>query len=465
MSMESILGYALGDVAPELVQDLTVTLPNDHLPGWSAREAATTTGGLLAVATHQTTCPWTTLLVTPWLSGAEPLGKTLIHLKLKWPFLRIAVLFGAPAPEYRPLLTTLAAYQIYNCLIAEEFQYDDLVQLVTADWTWDRVQPFLAVPEGLTPPLPDTMPKGIVLRRTETDTPFPSRSVAVVSAQGRSGKTGFIANALWATASATSLALDLDVYKPALPLYFRAANDPYPVHLQQLLVGLSKPLVNDGQWDGIDRLTPQDRQEVREYLHRAVVVTPGAQLVPGPLRYQTMTPRLLPGLVGEMIRQAKKMAAVVWVDLPAQPSDPLWEEAVHVVDTVIIIMTTDSLAVLETLALLERLDRLRVPRSAVHILINPMNKGGRSPQEIATVHLRHPVMATLPYQPRQWEAAFASHRPVAQHAPNQWAALVRPFLPTKVSEANMTSSPSVPPQRKGWLKTRRRKPVKRLSNV
>lgn len=428
--MEFILGYALGDVPPQLKQDLTVTLPDVHLPGWSAREAATTTDRLLAVAEHQTASPWTTLLVTPWLTGGTSLEKTLITLKLKWPQLRIAVLFGAPAPEYQPLLTTLAAYQIWNCLIAEEFQYTDLVHLVSTDWTWEAVEPFLARPEGMTAPPQATMPDRVALQRSEPTEPVPAVSIAVVSAQGRSGKTGFIANALWATAEWGSLGLDLDVEKPALPLYFREPNDPYPIHLQQLLAGLSKSMVAGDEDAIVDRLTPQDKQEIREYLHRAVEVAKGAKLVPGPMRRHSMVPHLPTGLVGEMIRQAKLMARVVWVDLPSRSMDPIWEEAIRTVDQVVVITTPESVAVLETLALMERLERLRVPRSAIRLVVNRVGSGVLSPQEIASVHLKHPLLAAILDQPKLWEAAVRAHRPIAATQRRLWHNLVAAFLPS-----------------------------------
>ena len=427
--MEFLLGYALGDIAPELVQDLTVTLPDIHLPGWSAREAATSTDGLLAVAASHAACPWTTLLVTPWLGGGTSLEQALVTLKLQWPTLRIAVLFGADTPEYRPLLTTLAAYRIWNCLIADEFDFADLVHLVTDDWPWDAIQPFLGRPEGMAVPVPAALPQRVVVEPTGAKDAVPAVAVAVVSAQGRSGKTSWIANALWATASWGSMAIDLDVEKPALPLYFRAANDPYPVHLQQLLTGLSKAAApgGDGAWR--DRLTPQDKQEIRAYLQRAVAVTPGARLVPGPLRQHTMTPRVPPGLATAMIREAKRMARVVWVDLPGRPTDPVWEEAIRTVDQVVVVTPPETVAVLETLALFERLDRLRVPRSAVRLVVNRVGPGGLPPHEIATVHLQHPLLAAIPDQPKRWEAAVRTHRPLAAQHRRFWARLVAPFRP------------------------------------
>ena len=420
---EWILGTALGDVAPELQQDITTTLVQDHLVGWTTREAATTTEGLATIAAHQTTCPWTTLLVTPWLGGAAPLDQVLIQLKRQWPHLRIAVLLGAPAPEYQPLLTTLAAYQIYNCLIADEFQYDDLVQLVTADWTWDRVQPYLGTPETLGPPLPDILPRQVLLHRTDPTITGPSTVIAVISAQGRSGKTGFIANALWTTADRTSVALDLDVEKPALPVYFQEPNQPYATHLQQLLTALAPtPVAEEASVH--ERLTPQDKQEVREYLHRAVDIRPGARLVPGPLRSHTMLAHIPAGLVTEMIHQARHLARVVWLDLPASPMHPVWEEALRNVDGLIVLTTPESVAVLETLSLWERLDQLRIPRRIRRLVVNRACKGGLVPQEIAAVHLQHPLWAVIPDQPRQWQAAFAAHKPVAAQHAKWWQRLL-----------------------------------------
>ena len=433
--MESILGYALGDVSPELLQDITVTLPDVYLPGWSAREAGTTTEGLLARAEHETTCPWTTLLVTPWLTGAASLESMLVTLKLRWPALRIAVLFGAHASEYQPLITTLSAYQIWNCLIADEFQYRDLIHLVTDDWTWEDVQSFLALPAGLTAPPQATMPSRVLIQRSEPIESLPAVSVAVVSAQGRSGKTGFIANAIWSTARWGSVAMDFDVEKPALPLYFRAANNPYPVHLQQLLTGLTPTSAKDTDGNRLDRLSPQDKQEIREYLHQAIEVTPGARLVPGPMRRHTMVPHLPPGLVTECLRQAKLMARVVWVDVPSTPADPIWEEAVRSVDRLVILTTPEPLAVLETLVLFERLDRLRVPRSVIHLVVNRAGRGGLNPQEIAEVHLNHPLLATIPDQPKLWQAAWQVHRPMADTHKRIWEPIATAFRPLDAPDA------------------------------
>ena len=456
-SMEWILGHALGDVSPELAQQITGALVQDHLPGWSAKEAATTTEGLAAIADYQTTCPWTTLLVTPWLAGATPLDQVLIHLKLKWPDLRIAVLFGAPAPEYRSLLTTLAAYQIYNCLIADEFQYDDLVQLVTADWRWQNVQPYLGTPDGIGPPLPDTMPRQVALRRTDPAVSGPSTVIAVISAQGRSGKTGFIANALWATADQGSLALDLDMDKPALPVYFREANRPYAIHLQQLLTSLAPTPTVDESTMG-ERLTPQDKQEIREYLHRAVEIRTGARLVPGPLRSHTMLAQVPPGLVTEMIRQARHLARIIWLDLPAQPTHPLWEEALQNVDQVVVITTPESVAVLETLTLWEKLDHLRIPRAARRLVVNRVRKGGVPPQEIAAVHLQHPLWAVIPDQPKRWETAFQAHQPVAAHQEKWWHHLIAEILGDTPAENTPSASPKLPESRKARKRKTARTP-------
>lgn len=431
--MEAILGYALGDIQPSLAQDLTVTLPHVHLTGWSAREAATSTDGLLALAEHQETCPWTTLLVTPWLSGATSLEETLVSLHLRWPQLRIAVLLGAYTAEYQPLLKTLAAYQIYNCLIADEFQFPDLVNLITNDWAWEAVKPYLGRPHGMTVPPQETLPSRVALQRTDPVEPTPSTAIAVISAKGGSGKTGIVANCLWAAGrTSSSMAIDLDIRKASLPLYFRPADEPFEVNLHQLLTLLSRAqrgLVDEDE--GRERLTPQDKQEVRAYVHRAVDVAPGARLIPGPLRQQAMTPIVPPGLTGELIRQAKTTAQTVWVDLPTNIYDPIWEEAVRTVDQLIVVTTPDAVSVLETLALFERLDHLRVPRSAVRLVVNHAGHGGLAPDEIAKVHLKHPVALEVPDQPKLWDAAIADHRPVAHRQARVWERFVAPLVPSK----------------------------------
>lgn len=359
---------------------------------------------------------------------ARSLEETLVALHLQWPRLRIAVLLGAYAPEYQPLLKELAAYQIYNCLIAEEFQFPDLVNLVTTDWTWDAVKPYLGMPHGMTVPPQATLPERVVMQRSEPREPAPSTAIAVLSAQGRMGKTGFIANTLAVLGDTAAVGLDLDVAKPTLPLYFRAANDPLAVHLQQLLTALSHPLMVSGELMEDDRLTPHDKQEIREYLHHAVTLE-GVRIVPGPLRHHTMTPHLPRGLAAEMIRQAKLLSSTVWVDAPGAPDDPVWEEIVRTVDCVVVLTTPDSLAVLETLLLFERLDRLRVPRSAIRLIVNRVGAGGLAADEIAQVHLKHTLFAAIPDQPKLWEAAFQSHRLVSLRQRRLWDGMARAFLP------------------------------------
>lgn len=429
--MESILGYALGDIPADLAQDLTITLPEMYLPGWSAREVATSTDGLLAAAGREDRCPWTTLLVTSWLDGGTSLAKTLETLRNKWPHLRIAVLLGADVPEYRPLVARLAAYRIWNILISDEFQFDDLVSLVTTDWPWEQIQPFLDSPDTMSAPRQATLPSRVEDHRRAPEDPKPSLSVAVVSAKGGAGKTGIIANALWASQNQSRIAIDLDVRKASLPLYFRSADNPYDVHLHQLLTLLSRPAgAGWAEDDRRDRLTPQDKEEIRAYVHRAVEVAPGARLVLGPNREQVMEPVVPPGLAAELIRQAKRTAQTVWVDLPAAIHNPIWEEAVRTVDHVLVVTTPDPLAVLETIALFQHLDRLRVPRSAIRLIVNRAGHGGLPAVEIATVHVHHPLLLAIPDQTKLWDTAFLDHRPVAHRQPKVWKQLVRAFEPT-----------------------------------
>ncbi|MCY0885790.1 MAG: hypothetical protein OWV35_07900 [Firmicutes bacterium] len=410
---ELVLGFALGAVPADLAHDLTVTLPELYLPGWRARDAATTTDGLAALADPTQPCPWTTLLVTPWLPGTTALPQALVAVKTAWPRLRVAVLFGGLSPAYRTMVTTLAAYQMYNCLIAEQFDFADVVNLVTTDWTWADVAPYLAPPSATPIPPGPALPPRVAAAAPAPRAP--GLAWAVVSAQGRSGKTGWIANLLWATAAGESLALDLDYPKPALALYFRPPTDPYPVHLQQLLAAISPaPAL---AFEDAPGLTPRDRQEVRHYLAQAVTVTPGARLVPGPLRHHALAPVLPPGLATALIQEAKVHAPLVLVDGPAA-ADPVWAEIVRAVDGVVVLTTPEPLAVLETVALFEQLDRLKVPRRAVRLAVNRVGRGGIPPAEIAAVHLKHPLWAALPDQPRRWAAAFQARQPLA--ARDRW---------------------------------------------
>lgn len=414
--MDYVCGFALGDVKPGLAEDILITLPETHLPGWSVRSVAETTDRLLDLTQQYEQAPWTTLVVTPWLTGGVSLEKTLVLLRKQWPDLRIAVVLGQDTPRYRQMITTLAEWRIYNCLVGIPFGFDDMVSLITTDYTWEDVAPYLVIPGDLGAPPEDTLPMRLSDRAAAVTAPVgPSHTVAVISAQGRSGKTGFVANMVWASAAAGSIALDMDFGKPALPLYFRAADNPYPVQLQHLLAGLSP--------HADEQLTPQDKQEIREYLHQAVEVTPGARLVPGPLRHHAMTPPVPATVMTAMIREAKHSARWVWVDTPT-PQDPLWDDLVRSVDQVIILTPTDSVGILETLALLERLARLRVPPHALHVVVNRLGKGGHSPDAIAQVHLQRPVWAIWPDQSTRWEAAMQAHRPMAAKDLAWWRRLV-----------------------------------------
>jgi len=421
--VEYILGYALGDIRHELHVNLTEILPTNHLPGWSVRTAATSTDGLMAIADHEEICPWTTLLVTPWITGDVSLSTALVALKQKWSHLRIAVLIGAMTPEYRPLITTLASWQIFNVLVAEEFTYPDLVALITQDATWDAVQPYLSRPEGLMAPPQATLPAQVVNQRKEMQAPRMSRAIAVVSAQGRVGKSGFVANALWVS-SGECVAIDLNLEHPALPLYFRDAHDPFPVHLQELMTSLSA-LSRRISTTQDDQLMPQDKQVIADYVDRAVTVTARAKLVPGPLRNHAMAGGLPYGAATEMIRQAKRMADTVWVDTPSSPAHPLWEEIIRASDLVVVLTPPDALGVLETLALFDRLALCGVPRSHIRLVVSRVGAGGLPPHEIATVHLQPPLSGMIADQPKAWDAAFRAHVPLADRQKKTWVALLR----------------------------------------
>lgn len=416
--MDYICGFALGDVPAALADDLMITLPASYLPGWSVRGVAETTDRLLDLIQQYEQAPWTTLCVTPWLTGGTSLENTLVALKHRWPSLRIAVIFGDATPRYRQMISTLAQWRIYNCLVGS-FDYEDVVNLLTTDYAWEDIQDYLVMPGELGAPPEETLPLRVApASAVEATYVGPSQTVAVVSAQGRSGKTGMVASLLWASAAEGSIALDLDIGKPALPLYFRAADDPYPLQLQHLLAGLSSHIA--------EQLTPQDKHEIREYLGQAVEVTPGARLVPGPLRHHAMTPAVPGKVASAMIAEAKKMSRWIWVDTPV-PQDALWEDIVRTVDRVIVVSPTDTVGILETLALYERLARLRVPPQAISLVVNPMRKGGRPPEEVARVHLHQTTWATYPDYTRRWETILAAHRPAAAFDPKWWQRFIAQF--------------------------------------
>lgn len=428
--MSQILGMALGAVDPQLAQDLSVTLPEQYLPDWSVRDAASSTDGLVALTAHTEECPWRTLLVTPWLDGSVSLAHALVTVRARWPQLRIAVLLGADAPGYRPLIETLAARRIWNILIAEDFQFSDVAELVMDDWPWDRIAPFLEVPQGINPPPMPTLPSHIVTHDPAPVERGPSTTVAVVGATGGVGKTGVLVNVACARAGDGVVVVDLDLAKPAVPLYFRDAADPVPVHLQQLLTRLSAT-----GWDWEDRdgesdpLTPQDKQHIRDYVHSAVELRPGIRLVPGPSRQHLVPSRRIPGLARALLHEAGALAPVVLVDLPASLQDPVWEETVRAVDQVIVVTTPEAVAVLETIQLLERLDHLRVPRQVVHLVVNRIGRGTIPADEVAAVHCKHPLAAAIGDQPKGWAEAFSAHQPIALRVPKPWGGLAQRIAP------------------------------------
>lgn len=432
--MEQILGYALGNVDPELAEDITVKFPETHLPGWSAREVGASTDSVVAAALHASEQPWTTLLVTPWLDygGTTSLSNALITIKKKWPNLRIAVLLGSPHPDYKDLVVKLSAYRIWNILISEDFQYEDLTSLVTEDWPWERISWFLESSTKDDPPPHYTLPGHVSTQTVTTDTML-STSIAVVSGKGNVGKTSIVANLLLASASMTSIAIDADIHKSSLHLYFMDPDKPLPTNMHQLVSVLSSQTAVVGSGD-FDYLTPKDKQEIRQYIADAIQVAPGARLVPGPSRHQPTMNNLPPGVMAELIKQAKSMARVVWVDLPADSYNDSWVEAIRSVDKVLLVTSPDRLTVIESLTVLNRLDTLKVPRNSVYLIVNRVAKGGLNPDEISHVHLKLPLLASIREDPMQWNRSMEGKKLLAQGNKGQvkfWTGLVSSIVTQK----------------------------------
>ncbi|AEJ40817.1 hypothetical protein TPY_2657 [Sulfobacillus acidophilus TPY] len=419
--MSAILGYALGPIDPPLYQQITETFPAQYLSDWGIREAGATTDAVVANGLQTDVQPWTTLLVTPYLTGQISLSEALTLLKDRWPMLRIAVLAGEDHEALRPFIAKLAAYQIYNILVADNFTFNDLTSLVTTDWPWERIKPFLTVSPADDPPQLTTLPPRI----HDHHQPYQaSQAIALISGKGGVGKTGLVANLAWASAPWGGFAIDADLTKPSLAWYFRDPGTAWSPDLREL-VGRIPELQewhdSDMEW----RVTPRHKQLIRDFLTQCPTITNGVQVMVGWSRTQPVLSMLPPALIAEMIRQAKLLKPIVWVDLPADVYQPFWVDVLRAVDKIVLVTSPDAMTVYETMDVLKKLDVLQIPRSLVTVWVNFGGRGELTPTDIVRRYLHVPLAGTTAYDAKMWHTALTRHQLPAQQHPKIWQNAVR----------------------------------------
>lgn len=131
-----VLALALGlPRTVPLARELRETFPAAHLPNWDIQEAGASTDMVMAVCNTPDAQQWTTLLVTNYLVGQQPLASALYHVRHAHPDLRIAVLVDRDTEDNRKLIRAIAQFGIYNIFVGQP-QPSDLVRLITETWTW-----------------------------------------------------------------------------------------------------------------------------------------------------------------------------------------------------------------------------------------------------------------------------------------------------------------------------------------
>ncbi|WP_053958145.1 AAA family ATPase [Sulfobacillus thermosulfidooxidans] len=454
-SAVAVLAWALGAVSQpfriQVAESLPLALRTER--PWSIADLGDTTDSLWHAAEQipPGDCPWTTLLVTSELTGTIPLADVLVRIKTRFPALRIALLVAHLTDPMRQVITTLAAYHIYNVLVGTEFTLELIAGLVTRDASWEAIQPYLGT--AVEPvanlamsaaPSPDQAP------RSET---VPSYTVAVVSGKGGVGKTGIIANLLAVKGSWNTIALDLDYIKPSLPLYFHEANDTPALDLRRLLTQIqthhrpSSPSSGAKGLALIEALTDDDLRDIQQYVTQAEVVTANARIVPGASRFETVMPVPPPVVMSAILTACQKQARFVFVDTPGVPTDPVWIHSVRQADFVVIVTTPEYAVLLETIDLMRKLDLLGIPREKRGLIINKRSKWGYSTASIRTTHLPGlPLLGEIPYDPARWERALQNHHPLALDHPKPWQALFTAITHVESPRA----------RRDGWFRWSRR---------
>lgn len=428
---DAVCALALGAVLGEFRQSLAAQLPTalhaaDPTLTWSLVTAPDSTDGLWDAVAAQATPPWTTLVVTSELYGSLSLAQTLVNIRQHWPSVRIAVMVSQLTAETRQLIATCAAHRIYNVLLGRDLTAANIAAAVTRDGRWEDLQPYLT--EAVTVPLasaaPAPAPPAAAPPAAE---PMPTYTVAVVSGKGGVGKTGLIANLLTVTGPWNTMAVDLDYIKPSLPLYFHEANEAPALDLRRLLTQIQahhRPTLGSAPVAVIDTLTDDDRRDIQQYVDQAEVVAPGARVVPGASRFETVMPLPPTAVMAAILEACQRHARFVFIDTPGVPTDPLWISSVRAADFVAIVTTPEYAVLLETIDLVRKLDLLQVPREKRGLIVNKRAKWGYPTAAIRRTHLPGPAfLGEVPYDPVRWERSLQQHRPLALDHPKPWRTL------------------------------------------
>lgn len=416
---------------------------------WSLHALTDSTDALWDCLDQEPVAPWTTLLVTSELYGSRSLAETLIAIRKKWPTVRIAVIVSRLTQDTRQLIANCAAFQIYNVRVGDKFTVSQIVELLTQDFSWDAVQPYLDAPATMTLPTASSAPSPAPVSPSEgasASSVVSSYTVAVVSGKGGVGKTGLIANLLTVTGQWPAVALDLDYIKPSLPLYFHEANDTPTLDLRRLLTQIQthhRPPMGTASMAVIENLTEDDTRDIAQYVEHAEVVTPSAKIVPGASRFETVMPVPPPVVMSAILSACQRQARFVFVDTPGVPTDPVWIQSVRQADFVVIVTTPEYAVLLETIDLIRKLDLLQIPREKRGLIINKRSKWGYSTAAIRSTHLPGvPLLGEIPYDPARWERSLQQHRPLALDHPKPWRALFHAI--TQVEPER--------PARRGWFR-------------
>lgn len=429
-----LLALALGNVNASFADAMTHNLPTENLLNWDAKVVANTTDSLYQAMVTEGD-QWTTLLVTSYLQGSRGLAATLVQAKRRYPQLRCVFLSMPDAPHVAQTVATLSAYQIYNILVKEEFDIPDIVEYITQDVPWDRIKPLLepditpdVVPSDAAPvalSLAATAPTGKSERLAPEPKIMAAQTIAVVSGKGSVGKTGFVANALVASAHWGTIGIDVDYIKPTLPIYFREPSTSLRTDMRQLINVIETNHRTEGE-RGITALTAADIQDIRAFVEDSEVLAGGFKIIPGASRMTPTMPVLPPGLTTQLVKMAKESARLTFIDTPGVPTDDVWVESVRAADYIVVITTPEYAAVLETVDLVRKLELLQVARDKIWLVINKRGKFGYSTAEITEHHLRDlHLLTTIPYEPERWEQSLMRHRPLAEKDGKFWRDLVQ----------------------------------------
>ena len=443
-----ICAIALGPVQPALKDALMTGLPARLPVGWTVEYVGDTTTDVLTRAAESP--DWTTLLITPLVSGQPPLPNALAAIMKQFPDLRVA-LYGTDGPAMRSLVGAIAGYGLTNVLFDDPVPgFPDLLALITTNYERRVVNNILsassdtalkaAEPLGLGPmalPAPDAPGKIRIVR---------DRVITFISGKGGAGKTSVTANlfAVGAGGGEAVAAFDADWSKPALWMhFFDYGAPPTYADLGQLATTVEQAHGRESVADVV--ITARDREECRRWVDLCVAhpVHDGI-LLPGPRRDAPLFADPVRGLYEEILRQVRDRATVTFVDGPL-PSDPTWPELVRSADKLVLVVTPELEQVLEATDLLAKLDRLAVPEDRVALVINRRGKWGLPTAAIQASLKGRPILAEISDQPALWEAHRARHRPLSLDRPEVWRVLYN----------RLTGLDA--PRTKGWWHARRRR--------